>query len=312
MSLALSNRSNDAGSPVPLPLAGRGKGRAFPAALGALLLAACSDPQGAPPGAQEEAPAARALQGTLEWAAAGDWRPPEERSRDAALHRVEIARLFGLDAARSVVELGPGAGDWTAVVSPVVAAQGGAYTVAFTPWESDPAEAGLADSFRTRFADPAVFGTIAVAELGDGPVAAPGSVEAAYTVDDVAVWMALGRAEAAFAAAFEVLEPGGRFGVVQPRARVGGGQDPGAASGYVQQAYVVRLAEDAGFALEESSEPLANPLDDTDHPFGVWTLAPLRLTAPLGEAADPSFDRAPYDALGEPDRMVLLFRKPRT
>src|SRR5690606_7511173 len=110
---------------------------------------------------------------------------------------------------------------------------------------------------------------------------------------------------------YAALAPGGRFGVIQPRAPARGGQDPGAASGYVQQAYVARLAEEAGFRLERAWELLANPADDADHPFGVWTLAPYRLTAPLGEPHDPSFDRSAYDQIGEPDRMMLLFRKPR-
>jgi predicted methyltransferase len=36
----------------------------------------------------------------------------------------------------------------------------------------------------------------------------------------------------------------------------------------------------------------------------------MRLTAPVGEPPDPDFDRAPFDAIGESDRMTLKFRKP--
>lgn len=311
MTEARSTLFGDAGTAFPLASLGKRRREAFVSLAAALALAACSEP----PQEQSEQPVeepARALPGTLEWAVEGAWRLPEERARDAALQPVELARLFGLDEAESVLELAPGAGAWTAVVAPVVAAQGGAYRVVFAPSEGGQAEAGLVESFRARFADSAVFGTIESAQLGDGSIAPPGSIEAAYTVDDVAVWMALGRVETAFAAVFDALEPGGRLGVVQPRAPAVGTQDPGAASGYVQQNYVVRLAQDAGFTLEESSELLANPADDADHPFGVWTLAPLALTAPLGEPADPTFDRTPYDTVGEPDRMVLLFRKPTT
>ena len=52
------------------------------------------------------------------------------------------------------------------------------------------------------------------------------------------------------------------------------------------------------------------PADHRDHPCGVWTLPPVRLTAPRGEPADPNFDRTSYDAVGESDRMTLRLVKP--
>ena len=69
--------------------------------------------------------------------------------------------------------------------------------------------------------------------------------------------------------------------------------------------------EKAGFVLEARSEVNANPKDTKDHPFGVWTLAPSRRSAPAGQPANPAFDRLKYDAIGESDRMTLRFRKPR-
>jgi predicted methyltransferase len=47
-----------------------------------------------------------------------------------------------------------------------------------------------------------------------------------------------------------------------------------------------------------------------DHPFGVWTLPPVRRSSAVRGQDDPSFDRAKYDAIGESDRMTLKFRKP--
>jgi hypothetical protein len=56
----------------------------------------------------------------------------------------------------------------------------------------------------------------------------------------------------------------------------------------------------------------ANPADSANHPYGVWTLPPVLRTSPPGEPADPDFDSAPYLAIGESDRMTLLFRKPKS
>ena len=83
-----------------------------------------------------------------------------------------------------------------------------------------------------------------------------------------------------------------------------------APTGYVTEAFVIAAAEKAGFKLAARSDIYANPKDDRDHPFGVWTLPPVRRTAPQGQPANPNFDSAPYDAVGESDRMALRFVKP--
>ena len=123
-------------------------------------------------------------------------------------------------------------------------------------------------------------------------------------------WMAAGIAEKAFSDAFAALRPGGVLGVEQHRLQPDEDQDPAAANGYVQEAFVKQLAAEAGFVFVEASEINANPKDTKDHPFGADTLAPIRLTAPMGQPANPEFDRTKYDAIGESDRMTLKFRKP--
>ncbi len=74
-------------------------------------------------------------------------------------------------------------------------------------------------------------------------------------------------------------------------------------------AVVVAAAEKAGFKLAESSEINANPKDTKDHPFGVWTLPPVRNSEGGGRTLTTE-ERARYDAIGESDRMTLRFRKP--
>ena len=64
---------------------------------------------------------------------------------------------------------------------------------------------------------------------------------------------------------------------------------------------IMRRLEQDGFELVAKSEINANPADPADWPDGVWTLPP---TLAKGEA-----DKAKYQAIGESDRMTLLFRK---
>ena len=87
-------------------------------------------------------------------------------------------------------------------------------------------------------------------------------------------------------------------------------QDPLAGTGYVQEAYVRALAQEAGFEFVAASDVNANPRDTRDHPFGVWTLPPMLRTSPLGRPDDPEFrHRDLIEAIGESDRMTLKFRK---
>lgn len=71
--------------------------------------------------------------------------------------------------------------------------------------------------------------------------------------------------------------------------------------GYMREADIIKLMELNGFELVAKSEINANPKDSANWPDGVWTLPPaLRLK---------DVDKAKYEAIGESDRMTLLFKK---
>lgn len=101
--------------------------------------------------------------------------------------------------------------------------------------------------------------------------------------------------------AFNALKSGGAFGVVEHRADDTASLEYMKKSGYVSQALAIEVAQQVGFTLVSSSEINANSKDTKDHPKGVWTLLPnLR----LGDE-----DKDKYIAIGESDRMTLLFIK---
>ena len=160
--------------------------------------------------------------------------------------------------------------------------------------------------------DRALYGaTERTALTADGAALAPaGSIDLAILANNVHTLMAEGIAERVFRDVLAALKPGGGFGIEQHRAASTGLQDPLAGTGYVQEAYVMALAQEAGFEFVAASDVNANPRDTRDHPFGVWTLPPTLRTSPLGEPDNPAFDTSPYEAIGESDRMTLRFRKP--
>lgn len=275
------------------------------AAGGAAALTGCNR-------GEEAAPAAPASAMTLQEAVAGDWREAQDKARDVWRHPVETLDFFGLKPGMTVVEIWPGAGWYTDILAPFLAASGGKlYAANLQP--NDPTAIEVVEAYRQKLrAKPRLYGDVEITAFGatSGPMAPGGSADLVLTARNVHNWMAAGIVDKAFSDAFAALKPGGVFGVVEHRANPGGVQDPTAADGYVEQAYVIRLAQEAGFILDQASEINANPRDTKDHPFGVWTLPPVRRTSARGQPADPTFDSSPYEAIGESDRMTLRFIKP--
>lgn len=254
-------------------------------------------------------------EGSLEWAAAGNWRSATDKARDVWRHPIETLRFFGLQPKMTVVEFWPGGGWYTEILAPYLNKGGGTlYLAGFAEGPAaDPAQLAINNALRARLeADKKLFGAVQFSAFGagTGPVAPAGTADLVLFMRYVHAWMAAGIAEKAFSDAYAALRPGGVLGVEQHRLQPDEDQDPAATNGYVQEAFVKQLAAEAGFVFVEASEINANPKDTKDHPFGVETLAPRRLTAPLGQPSNPEFDRTKYDAIGESDRMTLKFRKP--
>lgn len=103
----------------------------------------------------------------------------------------------------------------------------------------------------------------------------------------------------------DVLKPGGIVGVVQHRAPADWDDEAANGSaGYLKQANVVAAFDAAGFDLVKSSEINANSKDQPKAGDGVWRLPPS-----LNGVGDDAALKAERMAIGETDRMTLLFKK---
>lgn len=282
-------------------------------AVFAISLSGCGKPPEPKAPAKSEAPAKpAAVVGTLEWAVEGPWRLDPERDRWR--HPVETLKFWGLAPGMTVVEVFPGRGWYSSILAPYLARNEGRLIAAsFDPATTNEAQKQTLDDYRARFTGNAeLYGSVTMSALTprSGPLAPDGSADLVIVARNIHTLLGEGYAEKAFADFYKALKPGGILGIEQHRARSTGLQDPQATNGYVQEAYVKMIAEEAGFEFVGSSEINANPRDDRDHPFGVWTLPPTLRTAPVGQAGNARFDTAPYRAVGESDRMTLKFRKP--
>ena len=212
-------------------------------------------------------------------------RPAADVARDVYRRPFETLTFWGLTPGTTIVEIEPGRGGWwSAILQPYAEATGGTYVAVSRPLESMGVEDGTADM-------------VVVARAFHN-------------------WHRAGRTGPYLAAFFKALKPGGVLAIEQHRSVDGLNPDVTAPTGYMPESHVIRAAEAAGFVLEARSELNANPKDDHDHPYGVWTLPPVRTSAPRANNATDrptpltEAERAEYDVIGESDRMTLRFRKP--
>jgi len=251
--------------------------------------------------------AAEPVETLLDQAIAGSHRADTNRARDRYRHPKETLLFFGLRPDMTVVEISPGGGWYAEILAPVLRERG-AYIAASVAHE-DPATERWQRQSREEFVErftkqPAVFGNVRVTSF-KAPryvdIAPKGSADLVLTFRNVHNWSAAGSDEASFKAFFDALKPGSTLGVVEHRANPGTPLEQMIKTGYMTEAYVIALAEKAGFRFAARSEVNANPKDTKDHPDGVWSLPPT-LRGFLGK------DK--FRAIGESDRMTLRFLKP--
>jgi len=264
---------------------------------GALLLAATPLALSLPATAQPKADIAAAV--------AAPTRTPANLARDKYRHPTETLTYFGVKPTDTVVEIWPAAGWYTEILAPYLKAKGTLWAVDFWPDSLKGVRA-----LQTK--DPALYGGIKLAAFpasGDQPTVPAGSADVVVTFRNVHNWQMGYKRDGkdygleAFQQMFAMLKPGGVLGVVDHRLPESDDIAREKQSGYVKVSTVRKLAEQAGFVFEGSSEINANPKDTTQWEKGVWTLPP--------RYANGAVDREKYAAIGESDRMTLKFRKPK-
>lgn len=231
----------------------------------------------------------------LQKAADGDWRSAEHRERDRYRHPVGTLQFFGIQPDMTVIELAPGGGWFTEILAPFLAANGHLI------------EAG-SQKFEEKIKDnPAVFGRIVKVVPFKPPLTvalgAPNSADMVLTFRNTHDWLNDNPTtlEAVFKAVFDVLKPGGTFGIEEHRAKpFADAVQSSKLLHRIPEDYLITLGLQSGFRLKGVSEINANPEDPEN--VNVHRLLP--------DLDGPESDRAAMRAIGESDRMTLRFEKP--
>ena len=238
-------------------------------------------------------------------------RRADDAARDQYRNPAETLAFFRVEPEMTVAEYAPGGGWYTRVLAPYVAAEGRYVAIG---GDSDTLNIDNEETAQRMRAWPQTFpaqaaqwtgldaAQIAAHESDEVPEAMRGTVDRVLIFRSLHGLLGANRADSELRNLREFLADDGMVGVVQHRAKP---DAPYAYSdgskGYLREADVVKLFELNGFELVEKSEINANANDPADWEDGVWTLPP---TYALDEQ-----DRERYSAIGESDRMTLLFRK---
>jgi len=237
----------------------------------------------------------------------GAQRSDANKARDAARHPQQTLEFFGIKPTMTVVELNPGGGWYAEILAPYLKAQGQLIEAFPDPKSKDEENRNDAAGIQKKMkASPALFDKVKTATFEPPEklkFAPDNSVDMVLTFRNVHNWVGFGdeKMQALFKGVFNSLKKGGVFGVVDHRLPADKVQDKEASTGYVSEAYVIRIAESAGFKLAAKSEINANPKDHADHKNGVWALPPT--------FANKDEDRKMYAEIGESDRLTLKFVK---
>jgi len=231
----------------------------------------------------------------------------DDRNRDAARHPAETLSFFRVRPDMKVGEYAPGGGWYSRVLAPYLAKEGHLTGLFFNP-KQGPFDADKINASAAGFADQVAGWTGLPAQSFSGmtleavPDDQKGTFDRILVVRMMHNMLRWNIADSEIKAMRALLKDDGLIGIVQHRAKA---DAPYAVSygnrGYLREADVIKFMEVNGFELVAKSEVNANPRDTADWEEGVWTLPP---TYALKDK-----DKAKYAAIGESDRMTLLFRK---
>ncbi|WP_226018141.1 class I SAM-dependent methyltransferase [Novosphingobium sp. FKTRR1] len=237
-----------------------------------------------------------------------DPRRDKDRARDIYRHPAETLAFFRIKPGMTVVDYLPSGGWFTRILVPYLGDKGqyiglNPAEVNLTP-ERREILGDMADKFPAKAAEwTGVPASRILAFNGDTiPAARKGTVDRAIIMREVHNIWPNGWLHPDLLAIRSLLKDDGLLGIEEHRAKPGAPfSETDSSKGYMREKDVIALVEANGFQLVAKSEINANPKDSANWPDGVWTLPPSYFLKDK--------DRAKYQAIGESDRMTLLFRK---
>ena len=298
-------------------------------AAAALLLAGCTGDKTAPDNSSNVVTdTAQALQSDRATAAQLSdiiaSQPEDVRLRYGARNPQKTLEFFGLEPDMTVIEVLPGGGWYTKIISPYLGLDGHLIGVdysldmwpefgGFATPEFIAARQNWAESWTQDMTGglPSKASALSAYTLTTLPSEQDGQVDMVLLIramHNLARFNETGGyLDNALNQLNKSLKPGGIVGIVQhaaPEENDDSWADGN--NGYLKKSYVMAAMKKAGFELVSESDLNENPRDIPSNTDNVWRLPPT-----LGTSKDDEELRSRMEAIGESNRMTLKFIKPK-
>tara|TARA_B100000963_G_scaffold350942_1_gene361855 strand:- start:385 stop:1173 length:789 start_codon:yes stop_codon:yes gene_type:complete len=229
-------------------------------------------------------------------------RKIENIKRDNFRNPYETLTFFGINERMKVLEVSPGNGWYSEILSFYLKRSKGYYV---TKYKKPPIK--IIEKNQKKFdiyfkENVKNFGEIKSINFNEKNIldSRINDFDIVLTFRNTHNWLGSKTAENVYKSIFKIMKKGGILGVVQHRANENLSDD--FKNGYVKESFLIKFIEGQGFKFINSSEINANPKDTKSYEKGVWTLPPRLI---LGEK-----DKEKFLLIGESDRMTLKFIKP--
>ncbi|HEY6419502.1 MAG TPA: hypothetical protein VIX59_10895 [Candidatus Binataceae bacterium] len=190
-------------------------------------------------------------------------RPADDKKLDPGRKPDQVMAFFGIQPGMKVADLWAGGGYTTEVLSRIVGPAGTVYS------QNGPIPERfkkVGDAWHARLKSPDLKNVVEVDKAFDAPdllPVPPGSLDAVVmnlNYHDM-VGLKMNR-DSVNAAVFKALKPGGVYGIVDNSAQNGSGDRDTTTIHRIDEDFVVKDIEKAGFKLAAASSALRNPKDD--------------------------------------------------
>ena len=250
-------------------------------------------------------------------------QPETVKARYGARHPVETLEFFGVKPGMTIVEVLPGGGWYTKIISPYVGTEGhivgvdyslemwpefgGFATPEFIETRKGWTESWLQDMHEDLSGEHSPLSAYTLTSLPDDLKGQADMVIMIRALHNLARFNEKGGyMDTALAELYDILKPGGLAGIVQHHApEENDDKWADGNNGYLKKSYVIAQMEKAGFEFIEESDVNANPRDIPSNKENVWRLPPT-----LGTSREDADLRSNMEAIGESNRMTLKFMKP--
>lgn len=226
--------------------------------------------------------------------------------RDAFRHPYETLSFFGIKKNFKVLEIIPGRGWYTEILSMYLKDSGELTVASFGDNHKIEYLRKMHNDFVKKFqTNKNLYGDLKIKTfkkknvfLGD---LKSNNFDMILTFRNTHNWLQRKQAQNVYDAIFRTLKPGGILGVVQHRSFENTKKNFKGENGYVKESFLIKLIENSGFKFIDKSEINKNSNDLKNYPEGVWSLPPTF----RGDKAN----QKKYELIGESDRMTLKFMK---